>query len=228
MSPALPHALRSSFFALVLVLAACSRPPPPAAAPVAAPVAAPPSTTPAAAAKAETVCDLITADELETVFSGTSTATPEHHQTFGIKACEWNGDFGRLLVQQWPSKGHTPQDEVRDLVTGFIDASNPGARAGVRLVSPPGLGHYATAVVEPRDLERGVLAAAQQQDQLQEQDEGDQRAQDQSVDLHGAQCIGRGSQALRLGARLQRLGNCQMRRARRRAAGVSATSMRTP
>ncbi|WP_379654203.1 hypothetical protein [Pseudoxanthomonas sp. UC19_8] len=156
MSPALLHALRSSFFALVLVLAACSRPPPPAA----APVAAPPSTAPVAEAKAkaETVCDLITADELETVFSGTSTATPEHHQTFGIKACEWNGDFGRLLVQQWPSKGHTPQDEVSDLVTGFIDASKPGARASVRMVSPPGLGHYATAVVEPRDLERGVLA----------------------------------------------------------------------
>jgi hypothetical protein len=47
---------------------------------------------------------------------------------------------------------------VRDLVKSFIDTSRPGAAQRVRLVPLQGLGNYATAVVEARDLPGGVLS----------------------------------------------------------------------
>lgn len=141
---------------VLIMLAACERTPP------TAPAAGTPPSYPVAATgtapRAATPCDLISLDELRQVFPGEVTRAPEHHAAFGISTCEWNGDFGRLLVQQWASKGHTPQDEVRDLVAGFIDPKSPGAAQRVRMVSPRGLGNYATAVVEARDPSAGLLA----------------------------------------------------------------------
>jgi hypothetical protein len=140
---------------IVLLPAACNRTPPQAAASVTAAADAPPAPV---LAQAATPCELITDEELNAVFAGAVVSKPEDHKAFGIRACEWNGDFGRLLVQQWDSKGHTPQDEVRDLVKSFIDTSRPGAAQRVRLVPLQGLGNYATAVVEARDLPGGVLS----------------------------------------------------------------------
>jgi hypothetical protein len=144
---------------MIMLLAACSKSPPATEA-TASTEPAPPPAAPSTAtvARASTPCELITDAELHAVFNSTVSSRPERHDAFGIAACEWNGDFGRLLLQQWPSKGHTPQDEVRDLVSGFIDTSKPGARARVRLVSLQGLGNFATAVVEARDSKNGVLA----------------------------------------------------------------------
>jgi len=138
-----------------LSLAACGKAPPSAPAASAPAVA---SSDPPATAGVSTPCDLITQEELRTVFPGVASSAPEHHNAFGIAACEWNGEFGRLLIQQWASKGHTPQEEVRDLVAGFIDPGRPGAAQRVRLVPLQGLGNYATAVVEARDPQAGVLA----------------------------------------------------------------------
>ncbi|SEM20939.1 Protein of unknown function [Pseudoxanthomonas sp. GM95] len=145
--------------ALLQLLVACSKPAPqPAQAAAATPEPVAASAPPAEAVAKSTPCDLISDDELRAVFAGAITSKPEEHDAFGISACEWNGEFGRLLVQQWASKGHTPQDEVRDLVKGFIDTSRPGAAQRVRMVSLQGLGNYATAVVEARDLPAGVLS----------------------------------------------------------------------
>lgn len=155
--PAAPSLRWLLLLLVASLLAACSKSPPAAPA-VSAP---PPTPTPAPgtpATTASTPCELITPKELRAVFPGVATSTPEQHAAFGIAACEWNGEFGRLLVQQWASKGHTPQDEVRDLVAGFIDSSRPGAAQRVRLVPLQGLGNYATAAVEARDLPNGVLA----------------------------------------------------------------------
>lgn len=140
----------------VLLPVACNRTPPQATTPVATAADGDPPAV--AAAQADTPCELITDEELSAVFAGEAVSKPEEHKAFGIRACEWNGAFGRLLVQQWDSKGHTPQDEVRDLVKGFIDTSRPGAAQRVRLVPLQGLGNYATAVVEARDLSGGVLS----------------------------------------------------------------------
>ncbi|MET1022965.1 MAG: hypothetical protein ABWX87_01520 [Pseudoxanthomonas sp.] len=141
---------------LCLLQVACNRTPPQAATPMTA--AADDGQHAAAPAQAATPCGLITDEELNAVFAGAVVSRPEDHKAFGIRACEWNGDFGRLLVQQWDSKGHTPQDEMRDLVKGFIDTHRPGASQRVRLVPLQGLGNYATAVVEARDLSGGVLS----------------------------------------------------------------------
>lgn len=152
---------RWSLHALV-VLATVTACRPAAQAPVSAAAQAPAAASPAASTPAKqavsTPCELISQEELGTVFPGAARQRPEQHAAFGIASCEWQGDFGRLLVQQWASKGHTPQDEVRALVAGYIDRSRPGADQRVRLVALPALGNYATAVVEARDLPGGVLA----------------------------------------------------------------------
>lgn len=143
------HGLVTLLLAVCLVACADSQPE--------AAVTAPAASTPAPRQIASTPCELITRDELRKVFPLAEGARQEQHDAFGIASCEWNGEFGRLLVQQWPSKGHTPRQEVRDLARGFTDGSEPDLDR-VRLVPVEGMGHYATAVVERRDPDRGVLA----------------------------------------------------------------------
>ncbi|WDS34998.1 hypothetical protein [Pseudoxanthomonas sp.] len=161
MRPRRPLDVRLRLILILLMpslLMACGKSPPAAQITAPAEPTPPPPVAASTPTVASTPCELITDAELHAVFSSTVSSRPERHDAFGIAACEWNGDFGRLLLQQWPSKGHTPQDEVRDLVSGFIDTGMPGARSRVRLVSLQGLGNFATAVVEARDAKNGVLA----------------------------------------------------------------------
>ena len=104
------------------------------------------------------LCRLLTDAEVRAVFPGAGKGVPERtREKYGITACVWSGDFGRFAVQTWKGEGNSADEEARGLATGFIDPLDRKAAGNVRYESVAGVGDQATAVLETRDAQRGIL-----------------------------------------------------------------------
>jgi hypothetical protein len=146
-----------------LALAACSSPSPPSPASDAqalhdATVAAGAAQDPATPADPNSVCRLLTDAEVRAVFPSAHAGEPERtREKYGISACLWSGDFGRVGLQTWNAKGRSADDEARGMVSGFIDPLSSSAADQVRYETLAGVGDQAVAVVEKQDATRGIL-----------------------------------------------------------------------
>jgi uncharacterized protein DUF3558 len=147
--------------ALALFAGGCSQSAAPDASPAAA-SAAPLVASPAAAAplEADSPCRLLTDAEVRAVFPGAKPGAPERsREEYGIKACEWDTDTDRFVVQVWTAKGSV-DDEIRGLASGFVEPFNAGAQNNIRYETIAGVGEQAMAVVETQDQKRGILSDA--------------------------------------------------------------------
>jgi hypothetical protein len=148
--------------ALALFAGGCSQSStPPAASPAtasAAQVVAP--SVSAASIEADSPCRLLTDAEVRAVFPGAKSGVPERsREEYGIKACEWDMDTDRFVVQRWAAKGSV-DNEIRGLASGFVEPFNSAAGNNVRYETIAGVGEQAMAVVETQDQKRGILSDA--------------------------------------------------------------------
>lgn len=108
---------------------------------------------------ADPVCRLLTDAEVRAVFPSAGAGKPEHsREQYGIGACVWSGDFGRVVLQTWKAKGRSAEDEARGLVIGFVDPLSRDADANVRYEPLSGLDGPAWAVLETQDASRGIIS----------------------------------------------------------------------
>ncbi len=156
------HARRFSLAgvaALALCAGGCS---PPAASVNATPAGedAAPSVAASAQVEADSPCRLLTDAQVRAVFPGAKSGVPERsREEYGIKACVWETDGGRFVVQTWTAKGSV-DNEIRGLASGFVDPINSAAQNNVRYETVEGVGEQAMAVLETQDQKRGILADA--------------------------------------------------------------------
>jgi hypothetical protein len=121
-------------------------------------VAAGSARDPVASADPNSVCRLLSNAQVQEVFPSAHAGEPERtRQKYGISACIWSGDFGRLALQTWQAKGRTADAEASDMVSGFIDPLSSAAAGNIRYESIADIGEQAVAVVEKQDSQRGIL-----------------------------------------------------------------------
>ena len=159
------QSLRYGIVSLTLFAGGCSQSSVPAtssATTSAAPLAsASPTPMSAAPVEANSPCRLLTDAEVRAVFPGAKSGVPERsREEYGIKACVWDMDTDRFVLQTWASKGGNADNEIRGLASGFVDPLNAGAQNNVRYETIAGIGEQAMAMVETQDEKRGILSDA--------------------------------------------------------------------
>jgi len=107
---------------------------------------------------ADDPCRLLTTAEVRGVFPETKAGVRERtREKYGISACVWDTPTGKFALQLWTADAHTLDDEIGGLSAAFIDPANSAARGNVRFETITGVGEAATAVVEPRNEQKGIL-----------------------------------------------------------------------
>lgn len=135
---------------LTMSVAACSKP--------VSDSSAPAVDAPSAVADPDSPCRLLSDAEVHAVFPGAGAGERERtREEYGISACVWSGDFGRLAVQTWKATTNSAEDEARGLAAGFVDPAQRAFAKNVRYESVAGIGEQASAVVEVQDAQRGIL-----------------------------------------------------------------------
>ncbi|WP_139202982.1 hypothetical protein [Pseudoxanthomonas sp. GM95] len=152
-----PEMIAPGVLALLLatLLVACNKPaasPGASAAASAAPIAEAPTTPPDGE-----VCALLSDAEVRAVFPSAGAGKAENTRAkYGIKACTWDGTFGRFAVQLMPADQVDANRTMRSMADGFIDPLRADAKQHVRFEPLQGLGADATAVLEPMDAAKGI------------------------------------------------------------------------
>lgn len=157
------HSFLGGIVALVLVAGGCSRSSAPntsptsaSGAPLASVSSAPPSAT---LVEANSPCRLLTDAEVRAVFPSAKSGVPERsREEYGIKACVWDLETDRFVVQTWAAEGGNVGDEIRGLAAGFVDPLNAAAPNNIRYETLAGVGNQAMALVETQDDKRGILS----------------------------------------------------------------------
>lgn len=107
----------------------------------------------------EGACRLLRSKEVAAVFAGAKSGqVDDSRKQYGITACTWPTERGKLVVQFWNSENSSAKDEAETLVLGVLDPMKGAARNNVRYENVPGIGEQAVAVVETRDEARGVIS----------------------------------------------------------------------
>lgn len=146
--------------ALALFAGGCSR----SSAPDVLPVTASAAPLASASASAEPVeadspCRLLADTQVRAVFPSAKSGVPERsREEYGIKACVWDMDTDRFVLQVCTAKGSV-DDEIRGLASGFVEPFG-GAQNNIRYETIAGVGEQAMAVVETQDQKRGILSDA--------------------------------------------------------------------
>lgn len=103
-------------------------------------------------------CRLLERSEVNATFSGAKSGeVDKSREQYGISACTWETEHGRVVAQYWKSVGASASEEASSLALGFVDPLKSGAEKNVRFESIPGVGSQAVAVVESQDAQRGIL-----------------------------------------------------------------------
>jgi hypothetical protein len=103
-------------------------------------------------------CALLAQSEVKAVFAGAAPGQPDaSRQNYGIAACEWPTQQGLFIAQLWKSEDTSAFDEARSLMLGFLDPMKSNADAHVRYETVAGVGQQAVAVVETKDVQRGIM-----------------------------------------------------------------------
>jgi hypothetical protein len=107
---------------------------------------------------ADDPCRLLTTAEVRGVFPEAKPGVRERtREKYGITACVWDTPTGKFVLQLWTADANSLDDEIRGLSSGFIDPTNSAARDNVRFETIAGVGEAATAVVETRNEQKGIL-----------------------------------------------------------------------
>jgi hypothetical protein len=103
-------------------------------------------------------CALLTQSEVKAAFAGAGAGQPDaSRQKYGIAACQWPTQQGHFIAQVWKSEEASALTEARSLMLGFLDPMKSNPDANVRYETIAGVGQQAVAVVETKDVQRGVM-----------------------------------------------------------------------
>ncbi|MEO8810272.1 MAG: hypothetical protein ABI386_08505 [Rhodanobacter sp.] len=111
------------------------------------------------ATAADGPCRLLTDAEVRVVFPGAKAGERNRsREEYGISACQWSSAHGDFVAEVYKAKGSSADNEIRGLVSGFVDPRKTAPDKYVRYEPLSGVGDQAFAVVEIEDVSRGILS----------------------------------------------------------------------